>query len=145
MDSRGGFGDRGSKLIGPQSRDADGHVGSENGRAFQIPDLLSRFGPVECVVVDIVVDRDVGTKLVVQVEIVRVRHHQPAPRRPGWACHQLRIDRAIGLIPSRGKRFIQPLGRTSCSSHEFGPLWRSRHALDQGKARAANRSRNPGT
>ena len=58
----------------------------------------------------------------------------PAPGRHVRGCrlHHSRIDRAIGRIPSRGKRFIQPLGKTSCCSHAAFPDAAAGSRADQG-------------
>ena len=54
--------------------------------------------------------------------------------------HQVRIDRAIGRIPSLGKRFIQPLGKTSCCSQAAGPhAAQPAGSATRDKARAASR------
>ena len=84
--------------------------------------------PVKRIVVDVVVDRDVGAKLVVQVEVMRVRHHQPAPPRrrlqlppradrprdrphpqPGKALHPAARQDEL-LLPGGGPAPPQPAG-----------------------------------
>ncbi len=72
MDSPGRVWDRSDQLVSAQPRDTNGHVGGENRRALELADLPGRVRPVERVVVDVVVNRDVRTKLVAQVQVVRI-------------------------------------------------------------------------
>ena len=91
-----------------------------------------RTRPVPGIVVDVVVDRDVGLKQVVQVQVVRVPHHQPAPLTQWLRLPPLRIALATSLIPSRGSPSSTRLADTSCRSHDLGPNGRSPQAFDQG-------------
>ncbi len=81
VDAAGGIGHRRLQFIGSQARHADRQVCRPHDLMLDRPNSFGPARPVKAVVVDIVIDRDVRLELLMQVQVMRVRHHEPAPVR----------------------------------------------------------------
>ena len=108
-DPVGRLGDRRAQLLGPEPRDADGQVGLADRPALQVGDPPGRSRPVLRIVVDIIINMDVGPDPVAEVEVMRIGRHQGQPGARGVPRPPV-LDRTADRPHPQGREPFHPAG-----------------------------------